>query len=46
MMELVDKADIGAPDPGTGNVRQMRGRDRINIDFTGVRRFEQSGDVE
>ena len=46
MMELVDKADIGAPDPGTGNVGQMRGRDRINIDFTGVRRFEQSGDVE
>src|SRR5690242_3978415 len=46
MMELVDEADVAAPDPGAGDVGQMRGRDRIDIDFAGVRLFEQASNVQ
>jgi len=46
MMKLIDKADVGSPDPGAGIVGQMRGRNRIYIDFAGVWLLEQTGNVQ
>src|ERR1700735_1783530 len=46
MMELIDKTDLGAPDPGALHIVELRGRHSIDIDLAGVRMFEQAGDVE
>ena len=46
MMKLIDEADFGAPDPGALHVGEVRGRDRVDIDFAGVGMFEQAGNMQ
>src|SRR5947209_20354378 len=46
MVKLVDKPDLGAADARALGVGKRRGRGTIDIDFAGVRMFEQTGDVK
>ena len=46
MVELIDEADVGAADAGALHVGEMRGGDRIDVDFAGVGVLEQPGDVQ
>ena len=45
MMKLINKSNFGASDAGALKVGKMRCGDRIDIDFAGVRMFEQAGNV-
>ncbi len=46
MMELVDEAHLGAADAGAFGIRQLRGRDLVDIDFATVRVLQQAGDMQ
>ena len=45
-MELVDEADFYPADARALGVRELRGRDLVDIDFPGVGMLEQAGDVQ
>ena len=46
MMELIDEADFGAPDPRPRHIGQVGGRRGVDIDFAGVGMFEQARNVQ
>jgi hypothetical protein len=46
MMKLINKSNFGAPDAGALKVGKMRCRDCIDIDFAGIRMFEQPGNMQ
>ncbi len=46
MMELIDEADIVAPDLGALDVGQLRGRHGVNINLAGIGMLKQARDMQ
>ena len=46
VMELIDEADVVAPDPRALDVAQTRGRRAVDIDLAGIGMFEEACDVQ
>ena len=45
-MELIDEADLGAPDARALGIGHARGRDLVDIDLADVRMLKQAGNVQ